>query len=253
MIRAIITDLDRTLLRTDKSISEYTKNVIERCHERGILVLAASARPPREIERYNEMLSFDAVTAMNGAIVRCPDGETRFTIPRESGERIIAELMRFDDIFLSIETSDGLYSNRDIPVWKPKIYKDFPHLPDNIELYKILVSSESEEIYRNIELCLTEDVYHTIANKVIIQIMSDGATKFKGVELMLSSFGVLPSEAVYFGDDHDDIGPIRACGVGVAMANSVSSVLEAADAVTDDNDNDGVAKYIENHILKGEK
>lgn len=34
-------------------------------------------------------------------------------------------------------------------------------------------------------------------------------------------------------------------GVGVAVANAIDEVLEAADFVTESNDRDGVAKYIE--------
>ena len=42
-IKAIITDLDRTLLRTDKSLSEYTVDVLKRCKERGIKVIICAA------------------------------------------------------------------------------------------------------------------------------------------------------------------------------------------------------------------
>ena len=42
---------------------------------------------------------------------------------------------------------------------------------------------------------------------------------------------------------------IKHCGVGVAMKNAIPEVLRVADVVTDTNDNDGVAKYIMNHVL----
>lgn len=48
-MKAIITDLDRTLLRTDKTISEYTHTILKKCHERGVLLMAATARPERII------------------------------------------------------------------------------------------------------------------------------------------------------------------------------------------------------------
>ena len=44
MIKAVITDLDRTLLRTDKTVSEYTYAVLKKCQSRGILFMAATAR-----------------------------------------------------------------------------------------------------------------------------------------------------------------------------------------------------------------
>ena len=66
-MKAIITDLDRTLLRTDKSVSEYTCTVLKKCHDRGILLMAATARPERAILTYQQQIGFDAVTTLNGA------------------------------------------------------------------------------------------------------------------------------------------------------------------------------------------
>ena len=96
---------------------------------------------------------------------------------------------------------------------------------------------------------MTDDVYHTVANRELVQIMSTEATKWNGVRQMLACFGISPDEAVYFGDDNDDIEPIRNCGTGVAVANAIPAVREAADCVTDSNDSDGVARFIEENIL----
>lgn len=66
---------------------------------------------------------------------------------------------------------------------------------------------------------------------------------------MLKSTGVDKSEVVYFGDDNDDIEPIKNCGVGVAVSNAIREVLDIADFVTESNDLDGVARYIEKNLL----
>lgn len=42
---------------------------------------------------------------------------------------------------------------------------------------------------------------------------------------------------------------LRAVGLGVAMGNAYPSVKALADAVTDDNESDGVAKAIRNYLL----
>ena len=52
-----------------------------------------------------------------------------------------------------------------------------------------------------------------------------------------------------FGDDNDDIEPIKNCGLGVAVSNAIPSVLDVADRVIDSNDMDGVAKFIEENLL----
>jgi len=248
-IKAIITDLDRTLLHTDKSVSEHTITVLQKCHDHGILIMAASARPLRDILLYNDLIGFDAITATNGAVVSLPQNLLEIGIPCESGEKILSAILQYPDVFLSIETSKGLYSNRDIPVWEPVIWDKFPTVPENIVLYKILASSQQKPLYEGIKTVLTDDVYHTIANNDLIQIMSNEATKWNGIKQLLSHFGVSPSEAVYFGDDNDDIESIKNCGLGVAVSNAIPSVLDAADHITESNDQDGVAKCLEKIIL----
>ncbi len=248
-MKAIITDLDRTLLRTDKSISDYTVSVLQKCHTHGILVMAASARPLRDIVGYQDLIGFDAITATNGAVVSLPQKQLEFGIAPESGEKVLAALLSYPDVFLSIETSKGLYANRDIPVWTPVIYNRFPKLPEDIILYKILASSQQQPLYEGIGRTLTDDVYHTVANRDLIQIMSRKATKWNGIRHMLSHFHIAPSEAVYFGDDNDDIEPIRNCGLGIAVSNAIPAVLAAADRIADSNDIDGPARFIEKQLL----
>ncbi len=248
-MKAIITDLDRTLLHTDKSVSEHTIAVLKKCHDHGILIMATSARPIRDILIYNDLIGFDAITATNGAVVSLHQKLLEIGISCESGEKILSAILRYPDVFLSIETSKGLYSNRDIPVWEPVIWDKFPTLPEDIILYKILASSQQNPLYEGIETTLTDDVYHAIANNDLIQIMSIEATKWKGIKQMLSHFNISPSDAVYFGDDNDDIEPIKNCGLGVAVSNAIPSVLDVADRIIDSNDMDGVAKFIEENIL----
>ncbi len=252
-MKAIITDLDRTLLHTDKSISEYTLGVLRKCRERGILLMAASARPMRTIEEYDVLVGFDAVTAMNGAAVYLPGKEFKCGIPKDSGEEILGQFCKDEKVFLSIETDRGIYSNREIPEWSPILYDGFPALPEGCTLYKILASSENPSFYEGIEQKLTADTYYSIAHSGVInrlvQVMSKNATKWNGIKEMLSFFGIDPREAVYFGDDNDDIQPIKNCGIGVAMANSILAVLEAADQITLSIDEDGVAAWIEKRIL----
>lgn len=248
-MKAIITDLDRTLLHTDKSVSAYTVETLHKCHEQGIRVMAASARPLRDLIEFDKPIGFDAMTATNGAVIQLPEGLVEISIPCESGEKILEALWQHPDVFLSIETSKGLYSNRDIPQWQPVVYEGFPRLPEDVLLYKILVSSPHRQLYETIESMLTPDVYHTIANGELVQIMSREATKWNGVCRMLAAFGLSPEDAVYFGDDNDDVEPLRKCGLGIAMANAIPAALAVADDVAAANDQDGVARYINQKIL----
>lgn len=247
-IKAIITDLDRTLLRTDKSLSEYTIAVLRDCKALGIKIMAATARPERTITEYDETIGFDAVTVMNGAKVMVGGNVQNYGIPDEVAEEMLAKVCERNALLFSVETGEILYAAEHIAEFEYTLHTEFPKLPVGETAYKILVSGEgaAEFVKEN----LTEGLHCTVANGYLVQIMSKDAKKRKGVEVMLDAFGISPEEAVYFGDDQDDAESMEFCGIGVAVENAIPEVKAVADEVTSDNDEDGVARWIEAHLLK---
>lgn len=51
-----------------------------------------------------------------------------------------------------------------------------------------------------------------------------------------------------FGDADNDLGMIKAAAQGIVMANGLPEVKAAATALTDSNDDDGVATYCERYF-----
>ena len=247
-MKAAIFDLDRTLLRSDKSVSKYTLDVLKRCRRKGVRLMAATARPERSIAGYQEMIGFDAAVTMNGARVLLPDRVMENAIRHESARLILQRLMRFGSAVISIETDEGIFANVPIPEWNAAVFNSFPNLPVEGAVYKLLASSADAALYEQIAGLLTEDTYHSLANGSLIQVMSINATKWNGVKAMLLHFGLAADDAVYFGDDHDDLECLQNCGTGVAVANAIPPVLEAADVVAVSNDEDGVARYLERYL-----
>jgi len=251
--KAIIVDLDRTLLRNDKTISDYTLQVLQKCHQKGILIMAATARPERAITMYHRQVRFDAMTVMNGADVVFPgkvEGNRQGNeISRESAEVILQRLCDLSSIILSLECGNEVYANIEIPEWNAIVFTGFPKLPTEGPVYKILASRENENIGPIVATLLTEDTYCTVAGNNLVQIMNRKATKWNGIRMTLESFDIEPEQAVYFGDDNDDIEALKNCGTGVAVANAIETVKKVADEVVESNDEDGVAKWIERKLL----
>lgn len=241
--RAVIVDFDRTLLHTDKSISEYTVQAMKELKASGIRLFAATARPARTIGTYCEIIPFDAVTTLNGARTIAQDASFEYAISRESAEAVLEQLSGVDGMVISAETGNGFYANTDIPVWTPVVLEDIRELPQRETIFKIL-ASHPQIPADEIALSLPEDTYTTIAEHKLMQVMSTSATKWNGVQKMLEAYGILPEQAIYFGDDNDDLEPIRRCGCGVAVSNALESIREAADYVTKSNDEDGVAAFL---------
>lgn len=249
-MKAIITDLDRTLLRTDKTVSEYTYTILKKCHDKGILLMAATARPERAVLTYHDQIGFDAITTLNGARIILPyHNVIENGIAPFSAESILKKVIHIPGLVLSMETGKGIFSNIPIPEWNAVVFNEFPALPTESIIFKILISSEGNDIQQEVKTALTPDTYMTVAEGKLIQIMSTASTKWNGIRTMLNAVGIGEDEAVYFGDDIDDIESIKNCGVGVAVSNAIDEVLEVADFITESNDMDGAARYIEKNIL----
>ena len=241
--QSVIVDFDRTLLHTDKTVSGYTRSVLLALRKSGIRLFAATARPERAITEYLELIPFDAVTTLNGA--RTITGTDVFENPvsPRSAEQILRRLDGIPGTVISLETGSGLYANADIPAWSPAVTDRICELPSREKIYKVLASHPEmppERIIGN----LPEDTYCSVAEQTLVQIMSAAATKWNGIRKMLEAFGIPPEKAVYFGDDNDDLEPIRRCGLGVAVRNALPCVRDAADEIAGSNDEDGVAVFL---------
>ena len=248
-IKAIVVDLDRTLLHTDKTISPYTAEVFKKCKQKGIALMVATARPYRTMTQFCEIIDFDAISATNGARIICGDYRKEYGLCPASAERVLTALKSYPDYRVTLETGEEAYSNKPIEDYFTVISDDLAAVARSEGAIKILISLDTPDILETVKKMLTDDLYYTVANGHLIQIMSRAVTKWNGVKDMLDISNISASETAYFGDDYDDIEPIRMCGVGVAVSNAINEVKAVADYIAESNDDDGVARFIERYIL----
>lgn len=248
-IKAIVVDLDRTLLHTDKTISPYTAEVFKKCKQKGILLMVATARPLRTMLQYCEIIDFDAISATNGARIICGGYRKEYGLCPESAERVLTALKRYPDYRVTLETGEEAYSNKPIEDYFSVISDDLAAVARAEGAIKILISLDTPDVLETVKKMLTDDLYYTVANGHLIQIMSKSVTKWNGVKAMLDICNISATETAYFGDDHDDVEPIRMCGIGVAVSNAIDEVKAVADHIAESNDDDGVAKFIDRYIL----
>ena len=247
MYKAVIFDLDGTLLHTDQTVSDRALSAIDKCRERGIKILLATARPERTAEMYCKIIDFDAKAFSNGARIVCGDKVTEVTIPFESTAKVLGTLDAFGTR-LTLETGGAAYSNKVVGDYETIVTDDLTAVAGKLNVLKVIAHIVDNREVLNIEL--PEGLYFSVSGGYYMQIMNRNATKWLGVKAMLDHLGVAPEETVYFGDDFDDIEPIRRCGIGVAPANAITEAKAAADHVVESNNEDGVAKFIESVILK---
>lgn len=248
-VKAIVVDLDRTLLHTDKTLSTYSIEVLKTCKEKDIQIMVASARPWRTAKQYCEMIDADAMVVSNGARIICGNGQTEYGICQESAEHLLGYLKRYPDLRITLETGDTAYSNKPIEDYETILSDDLDGVTKAEGALKILVHLDSKDTLAVVEKGLTDDLYYTVAHGYLMQIMNKAATKWNGIKAMLEISNCAPEETAYFGDDHDDMEPIKMCGLGVAVSNAIDEVKAVADYVAESNDTDGVARFIEKKLL----
>lgn len=264
--RIVFTDLDGTILKKDKTITERTSKALTGLKDKNILWAVATARPEVAITFYDEIKHADALITLNGAKIRLGDKVISNGLDKDDALMILKTLMEKDDLVISVETSKGIFGNIEIPEWETPKIGDLVELIKTVDVYKILVAGREHDLQTIADsrdrFCTTSEtekrvddaiapfdsVYCSVAEGWLFQIMSRNATKWKGIELVLQTEGIDAKDAVYFGDDNDDTDSIRNCGLGVAMGNAIDRVKDAADIIAPSNEEDGVAFIIEERL-----
>lgn len=252
-IRLIVTDLDNTLLTSDKTISAYTASVLNQCQQRGYPVVFATARPVRAAARFFSSVTPDFVIANNGATI-LQGAVVLAGHPIEP--KVAAPLLRQlrDEpavTCMSAEVGHCLYMDLDVPAWEEgwnPVYHDFAELPEG-EIVKISTECRNVSVVRKI--LAAYPCLHLYENngEAWQQIIHESATKWNALQFIAGKLGISPTQTVAFGDDDNDVEMIRNCGVGVAVENAVPAVRQTADFICGHHDADGAAHWLEAYLL----
>ena len=250
-IKMVVSDLDRTLLHTDKTISKYTEDVLIRCCQRGIKVVFATARPKNRVDIFPFLHVANSMISSNGAAIYEKNRLlAHFGIPVENTRSFLRKFLpAFPDIGISVEYDDLAVTNYDIStMWTAEIRNDIHHLPDK-EAEKIVVWA-GPEMMESVCKILPDQLYAQLCEKRLILIMPKTTTKWTAIQYLSDHWKILPDEIVSFGDDFNDIVMLRCCGMGIAVSNGIEEVKSIADDICDSNDQDGVAKWLEINVLQ---
>ena len=254
-IKMVVTDLDSTLLRADKTVSGYTLDVLRRVREKGVVFAVATARPIRAVKSWLSWLDFDAGIFHNGAVVLDGDQRVR-TIGIDDPMPLVRRILSAaPDCRLSVESKDRLFANFNAgEIWEGIVYtqtEDFHELGDD-PADKVLLSAVPPEQMEEFAAHLPPELYMQLSENVLAMIMHQDAKKENGIRILAERRGIRMEEIAAFGDDLNDEGMLRAVGYGVAVENALESVKAAAKHRAAGCEEDGVAKWLEKVVLRGE-
>lgn len=271
-VKMIGMDLDGTLLTTQKELTAYTKQVLKRAAEQGIIVMPATGRPLRGITE--DLLEFSefryAVTANGGRVVDLRSGESLYEelVPVDAARKILKIFEHFDtlrEIYF-----DGIgYAQADMLRDVGRYLEEQPMMeyllrtrvavPDLWEKFEkenrgadkvqgLFVSMEEREQALE-ELRAVPGIEITGALKKNIEVNAAGVNKGRAMVRLGERLGIRREEIMAFGDGTNDLKMLKEAGTGVAMGNAKEEVKKAADYITASNDEEGVARFIEEYVL----
>jgi len=242
-IKMVVFDLDGTLLRNDKTISEYTLGVLRQCKVAGIKIVYATARG-RSAREIMPSALFDGEITMNGANIFGAEGFVHTCyISHETARPFLLALNRAD-IHVVAETNDAHYSNF---IAKGKKFVDFHH--HTIDSGKIFVWIRNSEDIEIIKQHIPDELYLQISHNDMAMIMHKNAQKSKAVSVLANKWGVKQCEIIAFGNDVNDIDLLTYAKLGIATENALDKVKEISGYICGSNNEDGVAKWLHQHIL----
>lgn len=252
-IKMILTDLDHTLLRSDGSISDYTKQILKKCQSCGILVVIATARYWIGAERYIEEIRPDYEITTDGTLIH------------QRGKQVYSCSMDATDANQIIQDLIEQNSNTEITVAAGRqVFWNSHHISESEKLHKAVFNDYRKPLCCQINKIVAElsnsDIAVKIANKNHCRLQSyrgenwyaflpEKSGKIQAILELAKSLNISLSDIVSFGDDINDIEMLQISGTGVAVSNAVTDVKVVADCVTLSNDEDGVADWIEKNIL----
>lgn len=243
--KLIVTDLDGTALKNNKTISKATLNAFAQCQKTGIPVAIATARYIGGAMPYAKALHARFQILTDGTLVY-ENGKLIYSNAMDisTTNAIIQELQTLGyTSHIAIPTTKGLYrypegSSDGKGGYHFSLEEPFPY-PGN----KMVVELPDENIAITIaQKCGCSQFRYRGENRYTFY--STTASKLNAIKHITQKLGISLQDVLVFGDDINDIEMISHCGYGVAMGNALEEVKKASNEVTDSNENDGIVKIL---------
>lgn len=256
----LISDLDHTLLNEKGKVSELTKKVIRQSDWQ---VLLASARMPSQmLDLIIDLKLTGPQLALNGAIIfEYQAGQIRIlqrrSVPSKLARRLFQLVHEQLKLPLQWVTDDKFWSTE----WTPQVQMEIDYT--GIEVHyasqlppatidDFLVQIPDPEQFEHVQKQIHEQLPSlTLANSGdgYLVITAPGVNKAQAIQYLLDQ-GISRREIVAVGDDLNDLPMLKAAGMPLVVANAKPALKAIAKAVLPDNENDGIAYFLQQSWIR---
>jgi hypothetical protein len=263
MYKAAFIDMDGTLLNSQHQISPTNKEVIQQLLHKGILIVPISARPLHGMLHITQEV-FPAhipIVSLNGSFLFSQGAITYnvhlHPVQAEQVERIIAgkplTAMYYsqNDWYAVVNDAAVQKEQKITPVGitiQP-FENTLQHwLDKGTGPNKILIAGDPELILATERQLLQQLGSQTNIFKSqprYVELMHIDASKTSAMQMLMEQYQLSQHEVIAIGDNYNDAAMIAFAGMGIAMGNAPDDIKAIADFVTDNHNNDGVAKALQ--------
>jgi 5-amino-6-(5-phospho-D-ribitylamino)uracil phosphatase len=257
----IALDLDGTLLKDDKTISTYSKEIIEKAKAAGHIVCIATGRPFRSSSIYYDQLQLTTpIVNFNGAYVHHPKNNGWGTYHTTLDLNVVKEIIEVAEEHsihnMLAEIIDDVYFHYHdeklldvFSMGNPSI--KIGDLRENLgdDVTSILIHAAEEDVEK-IRTYLS-DVHAEVVDHRrwaapwhVIEIIKAGMNKAVGLQKIATYYDIPVERIIAFGDEDNDLEMLKYAGHGVAMGNAIDQLKAVANKETRSNEEDGVALYL---------
>ena len=267
-IYLVAVDMDGTLLHNDKSISDYTINVLRKIVEKGILLVPASGRPLNGMKAavLNNVKGIKYAICSNGAMLMDVQKEKSISetgIPTEKALEALTYLEQFP-VAVYVHTDRGTFRAEG---WeKTGLSEKYPYIrfsEGNVKDLGEFLRTSGVNVMKMGAYILTDELAQKLLEKGspipgiaflrsgdgIIELNSTNASKGNALCILCEKLGIQLENVLAIGDNENDISMLQAAGISAAMENAEDDVKQAAKFVAGNNEEDGAAHFLEEWVL----
>ncbi|MFI5528983.1 HAD family hydrolase [Kitasatospora sp. NPDC051853] len=260
--RLIATDLDGTLLCSGGVVSERTAAALASAERAGVQVVFVTGRPPRWMEQVSPHIGGHgvAICSNGGAVVDVHRGELLRSFPLAPADTLrVVELLRAElpGSAFAFEFPGGFAREPEYSLFMWDSQNEHPVAPAERLLAEGRVDGLFKVLVKHPEL--DPDVFLDKARAVagryaeitrsapvaLLEISALGVTKATTLAGWCAEQGIDRSEVVAFGDMPNDLEMLAWAGRSYAVANAHPDVLASVARHTLSNEEDGVARVVE--------
>lgn len=267
-VTLVATDLDGTLLNSQKEVSKENREAIAKLKEHGIMFGIASGRPIETtralIKGWGLEKDVSFIMGMNGGAIYDVRRREKEDYHLLEGETVI-DIMRFFedmDVIFQVLVGADRYVNKSTEETRAhaKLYGENEILTDlyafleNRTVNKLIIYCDPEYMPLVVERSKkykNEDCVGFMTANYLFEYVDPIINKGYGICKLCNHFGCELDHVVAFGDEANDLEMLMVAGMGVSMKNGSKEVKETANYVsTYTNDENAIAHFIEDYILE---